>query len=181
MMRFLLPISVAIAVAAATSALPHAAPQDASRTEVLAKELTQLLQTQKLDAIAARLGDDEFAAALFFPDVQMLVVSAKYTAPALLNEKIISRNYRDAYLDLASASVPDSKVFIEDMRGNGLQSRRDGDLPFDIVTRGTGASFAFDGEWKKKKVTEDEYLKTYAGAEASYERILNALIAQARK
>ena len=100
-----------------------AAPQESNKTQALAKQLTDILQTQKLDAIAAKTGEDHFAAILFIPGVQMLVVSARYAAPALLNEKIIGRQYRDVYLDLASASVPDSKLFIEDMQADGLAAR----------------------------------------------------------
>ena len=168
----------ALAVGAAT---PLAAPQGAGKTQALAKELTSLLQQQKLDAIAARLGEDQFAAVLFFPGVQLLVVSARYVAPVLLNEKIITRQYREVYLDLASASVPDSKLFIEDMQGDGLRPRREDDTPFDIVTKGTAAAFTLDGDHRKKKISEDEYLRTYGDFEGSYEKILIALIAQAKK
>lgn len=175
-----LPV-LALALVLAAGALSPAAAQDGLKSQALAKELTDLLQQQKLDSIATRLGEDEFAAALFFPGVQLLVVSARYTAPALLNEKIIGRQYRDVYLDLASASVPDSKLFIEDMLANGLQRDRAGDAPFDIVTKGTTAAFALDGEHKKKKISEDDYQRAYAGFEASYGKILAALLAQAKK
>ena len=158
-----------------------AAPQESRKTQVLAKQLTTLMTTQKLDAIAARTGDDHFAAILFIPGVQMLVVSARYTAPALLNEKIVSRQYRDVYLDLASASVPDSKLFIEDMQGDGLRPDRDGEAPFDVVTKGTAPAFNCDGDHKKKKISEDEYLRSYADFEGAYEKILLALIEQAKK
>jgi hypothetical protein len=171
-------LTLALAVGTAT---PLAAPQSVGKTQALAKELTSLLQQQKLDAIAAHMGDDRFAAVLFFPDVQMLAVSARYVAPVLLNEKIITRQYREVYLDLASASVPDSKLFIEDMQGDGLRPRREDNTPFDIVTKGTAAAFALDGDHRKKKISEDEYLRTYGDFEGSYEKILIALIAQAKK
>ena len=152
-----------------------------SRTEALAKELTDLLSKQKLEAMATRMGDDRFAAVLFIPGVQMLVVSAKYTAPVLLNERILTRQYRDAYLDLASASVADSKLFIEDMQADGLKARRSGNEPFDVVTQGTGAAFALDGDHRKKKISEDEYGRAYADFEGAYEKILVALLEQAKK
>jgi hypothetical protein len=150
-------------------------------TQAPAKELADLLQGQKLDAMAARLGEDQFAAVLFIPGVQMLVVSARYTAPALLNEKIISKQYRDVYLDLASASVPDSKLFIEDMQCDGLRKDRQGTSPFDIVTKGTGAPFALDGDHRKKKISEEEYDRSFAGFEGQYGAILRALLEQAKK
>ena len=160
---------------------PLAARQDTNRTQALAKELTDLMQQQKLDALAARLGEDHFAAVLFIPGVQLLVVSARYAAPVLLNERILTKQYREAYLDLASASVPDSKLFIEDMSCDGLRPRRSGSDPFDVVTRGTTASFSLDGDHRAKKISEDEYRRIYADFEGEYEKILTALIAEGRK
>jgi hypothetical protein len=111
----------------------------------------------------------------------LLVVSARYAAPPLLNEKIINRQYRDVYMDLAAASVPDSKLMFEDMLGDGLKPDRRGDTPFDIVTRGTGAGFALDGDHKKKKISEEEYLKAFTEFAGEYEKVLAALIAEAKK
>jgi hypothetical protein len=158
---------------------PAAVAQSEGRTQALAKELSDLLTTQKLDAIATRLTEDTFAAALFFPGVQTLVVSAKYAAPPLLVEKIVNRQYRDVYMDLAAASVPESKVMYEDSQCDGL--KRDGDGRFDIVTRGNGAAFILDGDHKKKKISEEEYGRHYSEFESDYEKILTALIAEARK
>jgi hypothetical protein len=143
------------------------------------RELVALLQEQKLDAAAARLGDEEFAAVLFIPGVQILAVSAQYAAPPLLEQKIGARSYRDVYLDLASASVPESKVFIEDMNADGLRPDRSGSDPFDLYTKGTGASVSFDGEYRD--LGEAQYRKVFAEAEAAYERMLDALIEELRK
>jgi hypothetical protein len=69
------------------------APADQeSKTGPLAQELTTLLSSQKRDAVAARLGGEEFVAALYYPGTQLLVIKAKYSAPALLFEKIVSKN-----------------------------------------------------------------------------------------
>src|SRR5262245_12062896 len=78
--------------------------QDA-KSAALAKELTDLLQQRKLDSVAARRpgSPDQFVAALFFPG-QLIVVLARTTAPAVLNEKLIRREFRDVYIDLNSAS-----------------------------------------------------------------------------
>jgi hypothetical protein len=166
---------------AAGQAMPLAAPQEHNQTQALAKQLTDLMQAQKLDAVATRTGEDHFAAVLFIPGVQMLVVSARYAAPPLLNEKIIGRQYRDVYLDLASASIPDSKLFIEDMQANGLRPDRVGETPFDVVTKGTAAAFSCDGDHKKKKISEDDYRRAYADFEGAYAKILTALLEQAKK
>jgi hypothetical protein len=174
------PFAALLALICLLAPTPAVAQAD-GRTQALAKELTDLLAKQKLDAIATRLTEDTFVGALFFPGVQLLVVSAKYAAPPLLNEKIINRNYRDVYMDLAAASVPESKLMFEDMGGDGIKAERRGDTPFDIVTRGTGTPFTLDGDHKKKKITEEQYLRTFTEFEGEYEKVLTALIAEAKK
>lgn len=168
--------------ALALSVLPvvPAAAQDGP-TQPLAAELVELLSKQKLDAAATRLGENRYAAVLYIPGVQILAVSAEYAAPALLDEKIMNRSYRDVYLDLASASVPETKVFIEDMNADGIRPDRSGDNPFDMYTYGTGPTYTFDGEYKSRNVTESAYRKAFADAEAAYQQILSALIAELKK
>ncbi len=53
--------------------------------------------------------------------------------------------------------------------------------PFDVVTKGTPAAFPLDGEHKKKKISEEDYRRAYAGVRTAYGKILAALLAQARK
>jgi hypothetical protein len=179
-------IAVPIAVVAAgvclggfASSAPDARQE--SKTEALAQEVTSLLTAQKRDYIAARVEGDEFVAALFQPGTELLVVRAKYTAPALLFEKIVSKNYKEAYLDLYTASVPDSRIMIEDMRIDGLQSARTKNEAADMVTNGTQAAVHFDGEYKKRKMSEDDYLKAFGAAETAYVRMLTALLAELKK
>ena len=153
-----------------------------SKSGPVAQELTTLLSTQKRDAVAARLGSEEFVAALYYPGTQLLVIKAKYAAPALIFEKIVSKKYKDAYLDLATASVPNTKMMIEDMKGDGLRMMRGNkNDPFDIVTSAGQAAVLFDGEYKKRKMSEDDYLKAFSEADSAYERMLTALVAELKK
>jgi hypothetical protein len=169
-----------VAVGITFSSLASSAQE--SKTVPLAQELTTLLSTQKRDAVAARLDGEEFVAALYYPGTQLLVIKAKYAAPALIFEKIVSKNYKDAYMDLATASVPDSKIMVEDMKGDGLRALRvNKNDPFDIVTSGTQAAFPFDGEFKKRKISQEAYQKAFAEADAAYERMLTALVAELKK
>ena len=69
-------------------------------------------------------------AALFFPG-QLLVMSARYEVPIYLEEKLADKQYREVYIDLNSASIPESRVFITDSSANGLQALRTGDNLFD--------------------------------------------------
>ena len=102
-------------VALVVLTLAAAASAQESKSAPLAKELAAALDAAKLDSIAAKdpSAPDLFVAALYFPGTQLLVVSAKYSVPQLLNERLTKREYRDVYLDLNGASVPDTKVFID--------------------------------------------------------------------
>ena len=93
----------------AASALAQEGPKSAAA----AKQLGETLDRLKLDAIAAPDPADAttFVAALYFQGGQLLVVSAKYSAPTLLVAKLAKKDYRDIYIDLNAASVAGSKVF----------------------------------------------------------------------
>src|SRR5262245_45863305 len=105
-----------LAAACGVIALALAAPSAAqeSKSSVAAKELGDVLDRLKLDSIAAADPSEPgtFVAALYFPGAQMLVVSAKYAAPSLLNDKLTKKDFRDVYIDLSSASIAATKVFI---------------------------------------------------------------------
>ena len=90
-----------------------------------------------------------------------------------------SKNYRDIYIDLNSASVAGSKVFIIDQSCDGLVARPDGDQAADTFENGS-SQLAFDGDWRKAKLSEDEYMKAFSEADQRYARILSLLAAQAK-
>jgi hypothetical protein len=148
----------------------------------LAKQLATALDAAKLDSVAAKdpSSADVFIGALYIRGVQLLVVSAKYTAPALLNDKLAKKEYRDVYIDLNSAAVPATKVFIEDMGTDGLRAKRDEGPPYDTFEL-AGKRTAFDGDWKKQNLSEDEYMKVFSTADERYTQMLMALLAQLKK
>jgi hypothetical protein len=173
-------LAAALVALAAASFAPAAAAQG-PRSAAAARELAAALDTAKMDSIAAADPSDPetFAAALYFPGSQLLVVSAKYAAPTLLLDKISSKNYRDIYIDLNSASVAGSKVFIIDQSCDGLIARPDGDQVADTF-EAAAKQMAFDGDWKKAKISEDEYMKSFADADERYAKILALLTAQVK-
>src|SRR3712207_1154176 len=128
--RVFCPILTA-ALLATSAVLPTAEAQE-SKSLALVKELTGLLQQRKLDSVAARhpSANNQFVAALFFPG-QLLVVTARASAPAVLNEKLIRGEFRDIYIDLNSASSPESRVMITDGGADGLRPTREPNQPFD--------------------------------------------------
>ena len=152
----------------------------ASKSAGAAKELAAALDAAKLDAIAAADPSvpGQFVAALYFQGAQILVVSAKYSAPTLLVQKIKEKNYRDVYIDLSSASIAGSKVFVIDTGIDGL-SAKPGDGGADTFEQGPN-QFLFDGDWKKAKLSEDEYMKAFGDADERYSKMLTLLAAQAK-
>jgi hypothetical protein len=159
-----------------------AAAQVPSKSSAAAKELGDTLDRLKLDSIAAADPSEPgtYVAALYFSGAQLLVVSAKYSAPVLLDAKLTKKDYRDIYIDLSSASIPATKVFIMDQAANGLFFKPDGDQPADSWEQGSKTTM-FDGDWKKAKVTEEDYTKTFSSADSRYARILTLLSQQAKK
>jgi hypothetical protein len=172
--------SVAGAALVASVAVTPVQAQD-SKSAALAKELTSILQQRKLDSIAARdpNANDAFVAALFFPG-QLLVVTARTSAPAVLNEKLIRREFRDVYIDLNSASIPESRVMISDGGADGLRPRREPNQPFDTHDS-AGKSVRFDGNWREDKMSEKDYMTVFAQADDQYVAALTALVNELKK
>lgn len=147
-----------------------------------AKELVQLLSERKLDSIAARMPDskEEFVGALTFPG-QLMVVWAKTSAPSVVNEKLIKKQYREVYVDLNSASITETRNFVTDLGPDGLRARpaqRQG--PSDSHDLGA-KSLRFDGNWREDKMSESDYMKAHAEADAAYARAVQALISEIKK
>jgi hypothetical protein len=159
----------------------NAQAQGEARTASLVKELTEILQQRKLDSIAARHpgGSDVFVAALYFPG-QLLVISARTSAPAIVNEKLVRREFRDIYIDLNSASIPESRIMISDGGADGLRSRREPNQPFDSQDAG-GKSVRFDGNWREDKMSEQDYMKIFTQADEAYMTALQALVSELKK
>jgi hypothetical protein len=152
-------VSVSVVACLLVSA-PAAAQAPASAP--LAAQLAELMSGAQLDAVAGRSGEgeDHFVAALAFPG-QLLVVSARYEVPLYVEQKIADGEYREVYIDLNAASIPQTKVLITDTGADGLSS---GDDSADMVDTGSGPA-RYDGD---------------ADADAQYARMLRALIAEAR-
>ncbi len=167
-------------VVAALMATPAVAQE--SKSAAGAKELGRLLADKKLDAIAVRdpNAPDVFIAALAFP-TQLIVVSAKYSAPPLLNEKLARGEYRDVYIELNSASVPESRMIVTDLGADGLKAKKaKRDDPFDTRDAG-GKPFAFDGNWREDKMSEADYMKIFAETDEHYTRMVTALLGEIKK
>jgi hypothetical protein len=70
-----------------------------SRSAQAVRSLTAVMSMHQQTAIAAKDPDTgEFVAALFFPGVQLLVVSAPSSASAFLDEQIAEKNFQEVYV-----------------------------------------------------------------------------------
>ncbi len=155
-------VGVLFVLAVVLVGAPGRAGAQELKSSDLARQLTQLLDSRKLDSIATPdiTNPGTYIAALYFPGTQLLVVCAKYTAPSLLAELIARKDFRGVYVELSSASV---------------QSTKSGDQPADSIDR-AGTQSTFDGAWKKAKISEADYMKSFAEADAAYAHLLQLLV-----
>lgn len=163
-------------------ALAPASTAQEGKSVALAKQLGAALDAAKLDSVAAKdpAAADTFIAALYFPGAQLLVVSAKYSAPQLLDARLSKKEFRDTYIDLSSASIPESKLFVQDAGADGIHAKREEGQAFDIVDT-AGKPMMFDGDWKKQKMSEQDYMKAFTTTDDRYSEMLTALLAQLKK
>lgn len=162
------------------AALPWTAVAQTSKSAAIAKELVQVMESKKLDSIAAKTqGEGLYAAALYFPNVQLLVISGRYSAPQLMEPRLAGKQYRDTYMELSGTVTPDTKIFVQDMGEPGLSAKKQENM-YDTWTR-AGKIVMFDGENEKQKMSDAEYAKAFTDADEEYARILSALLAEAKK
>ena len=99
----------------------------------------------------------------------------------LRQRKLINKQYREVYVDLNSASITESRHFVTDLGPDGLRAKpaqRQG--PADSHDLGT-KTMRFDGNWREDKMSETDYMKAYADAEAAYMKAVQALIDELKK
>jgi hypothetical protein len=161
------------------AAAPAAAQEP--KSAMLARELAAALDAAKLQDIAAKApgSTDRYVAALYFQNLQLIVVSGTYQAPALLDDRLTKREYRDIYVELNGASDPKSRVFVTDLGIDGLRARPAREQPADSY-ESSGKRTMFNREWDQQKLTEDDYNRIYVEADAEYVELLTALLAQAK-
>jgi hypothetical protein len=171
---------LSIALAAVLLLAPAAASAQDSKSAAPVIELVKILDAMKLDSYAVKAASaNQYVGVLYFPGTQLLVVSAKFDTPYRADSLIEMKNYRDLYIELNSASVPNTKVFVSDLSANGLKAKKDGNL-YDTADVG-GKTYNFDGDWKKAKITEDDYTKAYSATDEQYSQMIQMLLAGLKK
>lgn len=178
-MRWSVPAGLALTLVAVASIAVTTAAQKSTSAPV-AKELAVALAQQKATVVAARDPDQAgfYVAASYIPGVQLLVVSARPLAPERLDQFLAAKRYDEAYASLNMASVPEGKLFVQDIRADGLAPGRDEGGSFDIVYQNVVKTFMFNGDWKKQGLTESQYRSIFEALDARYARMLSALLSQ---
>ena len=158
---------------------PAAARAQDSKSPALAKQLAELLDSKKIDAFAAADAQNAgtYVAVLYFPGTQLLVVSAKYSVPRMLDDLLAKKDYRGVYVELSSASITPTKVFVMDTFADGLMPKPNGGTASDSVER-AGTSLTFDGDWKKAKQSEADYMKAFGECDTAYGQALQLLLSK---
>jgi hypothetical protein len=155
-----------------------AAPLPAAGTSAeLASDLVKLMEQRNIDTIAAAHPTDpgRFVAAMHLKGVQLLVISGRYSAPALLKEQIIKGDYRKVYLDLNAAADKQGRLFVTDSQANGLRVSPEKNAPFDISWRDMTAQILYNNDWKGQKLKEADYRKRFSEDETEYAAMLEIL------
>jgi hypothetical protein len=169
-----------IALGAVLGLVPAVALAQDSKSATPVIELVKMLDSMKLESFAVRgTSPNEYVGALYFPGSQLLVVGAKFDTPWRADSLLDQKNYRDIYIELNSASLPQTKVFISDLGANGLRFKKDGNT-YDTVDV-DGKTYKFDGDWKKAKITEEDYSKAYSTSDQQYMQMIQTLLAGLKK
>ena len=172
-MRTFATLCACLALAAAAAA-QHAAGTSA----VPVKELASYLTSHNQTAIAAR--DPEsggFVAAMFYPGVQMLVVSARPTAPDAIAAQLAAKNFQDVYLSLQDGAARSGRLFVQDLGADGLADAGDSvDVVYD-----NGQQTLFDGNPRSHKLSEKAYRDAYTSADTRYAHMVMLLLNEAKR
>ena len=171
-MKLVLSAAVCLALVAGTA---HA--QTETKSAQLVKQLVSAMAARQLDAIAAPDPDEpgRFIAALAFPDVQLLAVSARHRAADYINLQIGKKQFREVYVMLQDGTAS-TRLVMHDMGCDGI-------VPggVDIFYEGANEKMMFDGKWLEQSLTEAAYLEKQKGADEKYSRMLTILLDAVKK
>jgi len=139
-----------------------------------AEGLVGLMKSRQLGTVAATdpQNPGRVIAAMLIPDVQLLVVGAKSSASPYLESQIAQGQFAEVYAVLNSTAVPETKIFFEDMGCDGLTNDDEG---IDVMYERGTVQTIFDGDWKRQKLSKEDYENKLHKADAEYARMLTLL------
>ena len=182
MKRFIFAVFVVLFAMAALAPVA-AAQQQPSQSAAPAAAVRALFDQLKLTSIAAKDPEEpgRYVAALYVADSQLLVISAPYAVPAVIDKYLAEGNYMEAYQSLQSVVSHKGHFFVVDMLTDGLKPVNEPDQAFDSTTTDGGAAIQFDGKWDAQKLSEANYNAKFAKDDARYAKLLKVLATELRK
>ena len=171
-------VATALVLFAITPLASRPANDPLSQSAATVGRLTLLLDQFGLDAIAARDPQDatRFVAAFYMRGSQLLVVSAPYPIPALIDKKIAAGQYMEAYADLQTIRDRSGQFFVVDMQADGLRPPAKLDDLFDSTLIDGKTTIVFDDRPETQRLTEEQYAARFAADDARYAQMLTVLI-----
>lgn len=150
---------------------------DESLSAPAAAALKAQLEQRGLQAIAARDPEEpgRYIAALYVPDVQLLVVSAPYVVPKEIDKKIAAGQYMDVYVELQAVRDRTGHFFVEDLKADGMRPAPEQDLAFDTTTLNGARPVVFNGKWDAQQLTQEDYDTRFRKDDERYARMLVVL------
>ena len=181
MKRFFFAVFVVLFAMAALA--PLATAQQPSQSAAAAATVRTLFDQLKLTSIAAKDPEEpgRYVAALYIADSQLLVISAPYAVPAVMDKYLAEGNYMEAYQSLQSVVSHKGHFFVVDMLTDGLKPVNEPDQAFDSTTTDGGNAIQFDGKWDAQKLSEADYNAKFAKDDARYAKLLKVLATELRK
>jgi hypothetical protein len=98
----------------------------------------------------------------------------------LLRERLLAHDYRHVYQHLQGAGENEGKLFVLDLGVDGLHLRPAPSRPLDVIYQSANVRTAFDGDWSKQGLTEQQYRERFRVADEQYAQLLKALATQGR-
>jgi len=155
------------------------AAEDGTLSALAAATLKAQLEQRGLQAIAVRDPEEpgRYIAALYIPDVQLLVVSAPYALTKELDKKIAAGQYMDVYVEIQGVRDRTGHFFVEDLKADGMQPASEQELAFDTTTLNGATPVVFNGKWEAQQLTHEDYDARFKKDDERYARMLTALSA----
>jgi hypothetical protein len=169
--------SVLIAVSPALSATREDESAEAAR------EIVHLLDAGDLYAAAAEHPDaaGTFSAVIYVPGVQLLSITTTHPTVHRMRQILASGDYQRAYLELQTFGARAGRLFVRDLRANGLRPGRHDGEPFDVVWHDATRDIAYDGQWRRRRMSVAEYRDAFARDEERYAMLLRVVLAGMRQ
>lgn len=146
------------------------------RSPALAKQVVTMMGERGLTTVAVKDPDspDRFVAAMAFPEVQLLVVAARYPSPEVIKSQLAAKQFAEVYAELQSAPIKESKLFFQDIGCDGIGGTSEN---VDVMYEHGKDQTLFDGNWKKARLSKADYDGKLSAADGQYSRLLEVLIA----